>query len=1121
MPNDPATAGDAADASLAQWQLFFGPSLVQAARTLIDSGGVSQVRVLQNGRIITGVAGSGQRVYVQVQSDGTPPIDGECSCGEANPCVHVAAVVMAASRGTEASPASRPKAPAVLPRSAETTGDPGAPTQRLLYTIEPAGHPIGDSTNPYRACRLSVWVTQSATGNGPDRGAHPFAARASEGARDYPRYVDSEDRQLLAVLTAQQPDSPWPLSGAVGFALLQQAAASGRACWQPAPKSPGTTLQAGPARPLAFAWMVLPNGDQHLQLQTDPAVDLLLMLDPVVYIDRNTGACGPVELPYSAELLRHYWRRAAIRPEWVAAANAQLARDADRAGAENTGRFPRLRHLEIQERPLHTLTARLVLTNDLDGTPQFIYNGKPVAGNALEAAQTTVRQLDGITVHEIKRDLDTETRLCAELRRVLPETPRDGEAWLAFMMNGAPALQALGWDIVVQGNFPYRLATADDWYADLQGHQPTHTQRGRAANQPREWFDLRLGVTVDGQPVNLLPALVRYLQGTMEGETAGQHDALSLLTGEHLLIRLEDGRYLPVAVARIQRIADTLVELYDPDGLSKHESLTLPATQAGRLAQLTFEPAALSAPLNQRADGSAARADQAGGRPFTLNSDDASLLTRVAAVKSFSGIVPLSAPEHFNATLRPYQQEGLGWLQFLRRTGLGGVLADDMGLGKTVQTLAHLVIEKHEGRLRKPSLIVAPVSVLGNWQQEIRRFAPELTVLTLHGAKRRELFASVNKADVVLIGYPLLVVDSEMLLPQDFCFIILDEAQTIKNPQAKVSQVARTLRADHRLCLTGTPMENHLGELWSLFDFAQPGLLGDRHTFQRHYRTPIENGGDPGRAAALSRRIQPFLLRRTKDAVARDLPPTVQIIESIKLDDAQRDFYDAIRLGQHRRVQEAIHTQGMARSHITVLDALLKLRQVCCDPRLVKSAVNHEPSPATLAPDVPSAKLDWLRTTLPELIAEGRRILLFSQFTSMLSLIEAVVQELTIPYCLLTGETQHRTELVERFQTGQVPLFLISLKAGGTGLNLTAADTIIHYDPWWNPAVEAQATGRAHRIGQHKTVFVYKLIAQGTVEEKIMQLQADKHALVTQLYTEKNATPGGLTSEDLASLFAP
>ena len=698
-----------------------------------------------------------------------------------------------------------------------------------------------------------------------------------------------------------------------------------------------------------------------------------------------------------------------------------------------------------------------------------------------------VRRRDGDVVHQITRDSELERQLHAQLDRFLTSTARGGEAWLAFMMNGVPALRALGWEITVDREFPYRVAASDDWYADLQTTRPTRAHHPSGARKSREWFDLRLGVMVDGHAVNLLPALVHYLQGATGRETVG---ALSLLTSEQLLIRLEDGRYLPVPLARIHRIADALVELCDRDGLNEHQALTLRATQAGRLAQLALEP---NAPA--------------------LQSDDPTLLNLIDAVKGFSSIEPLAAPAHFQATLRPYQEEGLGWLQFLRRHGLGGILADDMGLGKTVQTLAHLLIEKQQGHLHKPSLIVAPVSVLGNWQQEIRRFAPELGLLILHGAKRKESFAAIDSADIIIIGYPLLLLESEMLLEREFCFVILDEAQTIKNPQAKVSQVARALRAEHRLCLTGTPIENHLGELWSLFDFVQPGLLGERQQFERHYRTPIENGGDTKRAAALSRRIQPFLLRRTKDAVARDLPPKIQIVEPIELDDRQRDFYDGIRLGQHRRVRAAIEQQGLARSYITVLDALLKLRQACCDPRLV--------NPDAQMQGIPSAKLDWLATTLPELIAEGRRILLFSQFTSMLWLIETVVKDLSIPYCVLTGETRRRTELVKEFQAGGVSLFLISLKAGGTGLNLTAADTIIHYDPWWNPAVEAQATDRAHRIGQDKPVFVYKLIAQRTVEEKIIQLQADKHALASQLYAEKSASPSQLSSADLEALFAP
>jgi SNF2 family DNA or RNA helicase len=455
-----------------------------------------------------------------------------------------------------------------------------------------------------------------------------------------------------------------------------------------------------------------------------------------------------------------------------------------------------------------------------------------------------------------------------------------------------------------------------------------------------------------------------------------------------------------------------------------------------------------------------------------------------------------------------------------------------MGLGKTVQTIAHIALEIESGRLCKPVLIVAPVSALGNWKQELTRFAPGLSVYTWHGAQRRKSLYRLNGVQVIITAYPLLLIDSDILVARDFGLVILDEAQMIKNPASKVSQMARALRADCRLCLSGTPVENHLGELWSLFDFLQPGLLGDERHFQRLYRTPIEKNGDRARAAALSARLAPFLLRRTKDSVAKELPPKVEIVESITLDEKQRDFYDGVRLAMHQRILEVVREQGLARSQITILDALLKLRQVCCDPRLVRGGQNGSSS---VAPDdasgdaasiatreaAPSAKLEWLSTVLPELIAEGRRILLFSQFTSMLRLIEAAVTALGIPYCLLTGETTNRTEVVQRFQSGEVPLFLISLKAGGTALNLTAADTVIHYDPWWNPAVEAQATDRAHRIGQTKSVFVYKLIAQDTVEERMLQLQADKRVLADHLYTQKSASPTALRVEDLEMLLAP
>ncbi len=734
---------------------------------------------------------------------------------------------------------------------------------------------------------------------------------------------------------------------------------------------------------------------------------------------------------------------------------------------------------------LSSVRARLRLDEGPDARLQYLYNGVAVENLGLDPDEDYLRCVVGETVWEIPRDRGREKALEARLESVLPQSPGGIEAWLSFLLDTAPALESEGWELAIEPGFPYRLARLDTWFGEVEP-----VSRG-------DWFSLRLGVMVDGRPINLLPALTAYLQRSVAGESAAHAGAAvsdelpsSLAVGEHWLLRLEDGRYLPIGMERIRRIAATLVELFEPDELDDQKRLAMPHAQRHRLAAFAREV------------GEA-----------TLYPSEPALRELLKGLDEHTAIRCTAAPEGFAAVLRPYQAEGLGWLQFLRRQRLGGVLADDMGLGKTVQTLAHLLLEKQAGRLGRPALIVAPVSALANWQQEIRRSAPALRQLTLHGPDRRARFGAIASVDVVVTGYPQLQLDTDLLLEQDFYMVILDEAQMIKNPRARVSRAACALRAEHRLCLTGTPVENHLGELWSLFAFAEPRLLGDERQFQRQYRAPIERGGDRLRAEALAARLAPCLLRRTKDAVARELPPKSEMIETIVLDERQRDFYDAIRLASHRRLREILERQGLARSQITILDALLKLRQACCDPRLVPAGADGEA--------IPSAKLEWLTAALPELVAEGRRILLFSQFTSMLRLIEDRVRELAIPYCLLTGETRERAAQVERFQSGGAPLFLLSLKAGGTALNLTAADTVIHYDPWWNPAAEAQASDRAHRIGQDRPVFIYKLIAQNTVEERMLALQEEKRALAAGIYAGASGSPLALTEADLDRLLTP
>jgi SNF2 family DNA or RNA helicase len=343
--------------------------------------------------------------------------------------------------------------------------------------------------------------------------------------------------------------------------------------------------------------------------------------------------------------------------------------------------------------------------------------------------------------------------------------------------------------------------------------------------------------------------------------------------------------------------------------------------------------------------------------------------------------------------------------------------------------------------------------------------------------------------------------------------VVLDEAQAIKSATSKATHAVCRLQARQRLCLSGTPIENHLGELWSQFVFLMPGLLGPRKSFNRRFRSPIEKDGDPVRRRQLATRIRPFILRRTKAAVATELPPKHTILRRITLADDQRELYETIRATMHEKVTQGIAARGVAQSHILVLDALLKLRQVCCDPRLVKL-----PS-ATVAGT--SSKLDDLLEMVCEMIAEGRRVLLFSQFTSMLDLMKPALTKAGISFVELRGDTADRAEPVRRFEAGEVPLFLISLKAGGVGLNLTAADTVIHYDPWWNPAAENQATDRAHRLGQDKPVFVYKLIAAGSIEEKIVELQEQKAGLADSILSEDAAGAAKFSDDDLDALFAP
>jgi superfamily II DNA or RNA helicase len=490
-------------------------------------------------------------------------------------------------------------------------------------------------------------------------------------------------------------------------------------------------------------------------------------------------------------------------------------------------------------------------------------------------------------------------------------------------------------------------------------------------------------------------------------------------------------------------------------------------------------------------------------------------------IHNFKELAPVELPKEFKGELREYQKEGCNWLMFLREYGLAGILADDMGLGKTIQALAMLCKHYQNGKTkvdRAPSLVVAPTSVVYNWLSEASKFTPALKTALFLGRDRGELLARLKKegADrpqVIFTTYGIIRRDYEQLKNIQFEFLVLDEAQNIKNPDSVGAQAAKSLKAFHRLALSGTPVENRLKELWSLFDFLMPEFLGQYKDFNEVFERPIEAGQD-GAGMKLRKTVHPFILRRLKSQVEKELPDRTDIIHLCEFDDEQRALYLDVLDECRQRVFNEVASHGIKRSSISILKELLRLRQVCCDPSLLKDREKVTDQ---------SAKLDALINMIGEIVDEGHKILIFSQFTSMLAIIKRELEKAGYVYEYLDGQTpaKERLDRVERFnQTPSIPIFLISLKAGGTGLNLTGADYVIHYDPWWNPAVENQATDRAHRIGQTRHVFNYKLITRGTVEEKILGLQQKKKELADLIIGGDDAVAKELTQEDLEFLFS-
>ncbi len=857
--------------------------------------------------------------------------------------------------------------------------------------------------------------------------------------------------------------------------------------------------QVGPDLPVLLTWEIQADGSaQPLLAFTDELPRIIFPTVPLRYLEQDSGAIGLITSDLPTATLMAWFTGSPIPARQLEPITEKL-----RQLAPSLPPPPQVTTLElpaVRPRP-HLMIRRKHFDFGYD-SDEFIYgllyfryaDGKPLIALAVDESPFHYEIRDGvrrIQPRDAKVEAAEENRLRrigfvpllsfigggwrdTELRHAL--LPPDSDQyddhenpWMDFLASTALSeLKQDGWTVEIEPDTGLLIHEAGAFFADIQA-DPNHGI---------EWFRFDAQFEFDGKKLSLIPYIAEAIRRNLPPVGSPGFPEFLVFPCENPT----DGSIRFPATPLMEMVEQVrhLFQGHHGDGPVKIDRLAA-ASVAHALAIDSSETVRALAKLAQN-------------------------LLNIHSIPA----VPI--PKKVTATLRDYQSEGFHWLQFLAANSLHGILADDMGLGKTVQTLTHLAAETAK-KPKKPSLVLAPTSVVSNWAAEAEKFTPHLKVLLLHGKDRGDSFRAISKADLVITSYPLLTRDFEILSKQEWHLCGLDEAQYIKNSKAIIAKNVCQLRASHRLCLSGTPMENHLGELWSLMRFLMPGFLGDETAFNNHFRRPIERDRSRTAQLSLNRRISPLILRRTKDQVATELPPKTEIIHAIDLTKKQTDLYESVRAAMDKRVRDAISDKGLAKSHIIVLDALLKLRQICCHPQLLKNPAAQKVTD--------SAKLDYLTDELlPTLLEEGRRILLFSSFTSMLALIEAHLEKQKIPFLKLTGQTQDRASLVKKFQSGEVPIFLISLKAGGTGLNLTAADTVIHYDPWWNPAAENQATDRVHRIGQTKPVFVHKLVCTGTIEDRILDLQKHKSALIEALLSEETSKLK-IDSETLSHLLAP
>lgn len=1038
------------------------------------------------------VAGSNALPYSQTIRAQDDYIDGNCSCPVGYNCKHVAAVLFEWMSKTAIDPGT----PNAISKHIENWRD------KILRASNAQSTQSDNTVFPGEEMLLYVLASGPRYNSQPGINVEVIKTRLLKKGgygkesvyryqSDYlfPRWMSALDKEIINIALACRDRynyKPLSLEGNLGIPLLKKLLQTNRCYWD---NERETALQSGPARELKLEWTHNIEDDKYTLQATLNNINSTWHLIPCTepwYIDTESMRIGTIQCSINGSMLYELLQAPAQTNEQAqeTANFFALHMPNEKLPMPMPAAFE-----SVSSKPIPVLCLQSLQSNngiaDYFLSIHFRYDEYQLPFSGTDAGMVEKKNTEGADV-VIRRDLTAELDHLVFFNKHCPgfapadnwdtaqftsadRMPRPGKLhavaaeWRAFLEVKDIFIEA-GWEIDQRSSFDLSFETVSDVSAhigkDMDG-----------------WFDISLTISHKSQQFDLVPLVSDWL------EMGQPHRPMMVLSDE--------GGWFQVAPEVLEPVVKILMELFDKSPGDKE--LVLPRQAANIIEDIEhgFEEKGVNLTFH----------------------GDTTLLRLGQEINAIRDKPPPKPPGGLKAELREYQLRGLGWLQFLHSHGFNGLLADDMGLGKTLQTLSHLLMEHNAKRMKNPALIVAPTSVLGNWRNEAKKFTPRLKTLVLHGSDRHSDFQTIGKHHIVITSYQLLLRDIEMFQQCAFDYLILDEAQMIKNPQAKVSQAAKSLPIDKRLCLTGTPMENHLGELWSLFDFLMPGFLGSRKQFTQLYRTPIEKHGDLEKQKRLSKVISAFLLRRSKDQVAKELPPKTIIVREVELGTRQSQLYESIRLSMEQRVRDLISQKGLKRSHIEILEALLKLRQTCCHPGLVK--LDNAKSIKE------SAKTDMLLDMIQELIAEKKKILLFSQFTEMLKLIQTELKKLDIDFVTLTGETKKRQKIIDQFQNEDIPLFLISLKAGGTGLNLSTADTVIHYDPWWNPAVENQASDRAHRIGQQKPVFVYKLVAKDTVEEKIMIMQQKKQELADGTYNRKEMSEPlkQLDPDDLLSLF--